>query len=296
MISMGREDFIEQYRRMGCSVTGDETTPQAIRINPLKTEYDNLVETLIDQGVQLEKIPFLDHGYKVLFSPFSLGASIEYRIGYFSLQETASQLPVQVLSPTCEDIVLDMAAAPGGKTTQMAVYMENKSSITSVDVNRRRLYALENNVERTGTRNTLVYHIDALDLPNKPLFTKVLLDAPCSGNYVTDKVWFEKRTKNHIMSNSMMQRRLIGKALRLLETGGTLLYSTCSLEPEENELNIQWMLENHNVELQKVDSPGSPGVTRMYHDELDSSISKCRRLWPNNVGSQGFFMAKVVKL
>jgi 16S rRNA C967 or C1407 C5-methylase (RsmB/RsmF family) len=178
----------------------------------------------------------------------------------------------------------------------MAAYMENKGSITSVDVNRRRLYALENNVERTGTKNTIVYHIDALELPDEFPFTKVLLDAPCSGNYVTDKNWFDARTKAHIKSNSLMQRRLIGKALDLLEVGGTLLYSTCSLEPEENEVNVQWMLENYDLELQDVNSPGSPGITSVFLDELDESIKKCRRLWPSDVGSQGFFMAKAVKL
>ncbi len=296
MILMGREDVIELYTSMGGSVTGDETTPQAIRVNSLKTRDEAIVETLTSQGVELERIPFLDHGYRVVSSPFSLGASIEYLLGYYSLQETASQLPVQVLSPTEDDRVLDMTAAPGGKTTQMAAYMENRGTVTAVDINRRRLYALENNVERTGVMNTIVYHLDALEMPDEHLFTKVLLDAPCSGNYVTDKNWFEKRTKAHIKSNSLVQRRLIGKAIDLLEKGGVLLYSTCSLESEENELNVAWMLENYDIELQEIDAPGSPGVTSIFLDELDESIKKCRRLWPNDVGSQGFFMAKAVKL
>ena len=281
---------------MGGSITGDETTPQAIRVNPLRIEKKNLIETLTSQGVELEKIPFLDNGYKVNDSPFSLGASIEYLLGYYSLQETASQLPVQALSPTGDDRVLDMAAAPGGKTTQMATYMENHGSITSIDVNRKRLYALENNIERSGVKNCIVYHIDALELPDEPLFTKVLLDAPCSGNYVTDKSWFEKRTLEHVKSNALMQRRFIGKALDLLEDGGILLYSTCSLEPEENELNVQWMFQNYDVELQEIDSPGSQGLTSVFNEELDGSITRCKRIWPNDLGSQGFFMAKAVKL
>ena len=138
MISMGREDFIELYESLGSTVTGDEVTPKAIRVNPLKTGDQELVDILTDQGVELEKIPFLDHGYKLVSSPFSLGASIEYLLGYYSLQETASQLPVQMLSPSGEDRVLDMAAAPGGKTTQMAAYMGNQGSVTAIDINRRR--------------------------------------------------------------------------------------------------------------------------------------------------------------
>jgi 16S rRNA C967 or C1407 C5-methylase (RsmB/RsmF family) len=104
----GREWFIQRYRAMGSSLTGDETTPQAIRINPLKISDAGLIETLKEQGVKLEKIPYLDHGYKVLESPFSLGASIEYLLGMYSLQETASQYPVQVLKLTPSDRLLDM--------------------------------------------------------------------------------------------------------------------------------------------------------------------------------------------
>jgi NOL1/NOP2/sun family putative RNA methylase len=296
LIAMSREDFIELYQSLGATVTGNEFTPKAIRVNPLSTDESTLVETLTSQGVELEKIPFLDHGYKIISSPFSLGASIEYLLGHYFLQETASQLPTQILSPSGEDTVLDMTSAPGGKTTQMAAYMGNGGSITAIDMNRRRLYALENNLERMGVRNTVVYNMNALDLPDKPMFTKVLLDAPCSGNYVTDSRWFGKRKKSHITHNFMVQRKLLTKALSLLEKGGTLLYATCSLEPEENELNIQWLLENHEVRLEDMDAPGTPGVTEIFGDQLDESIKKCRRLWPNDVGTQGFFLARAVKL
>ena len=293
---MDREDFIELYQSLGATVTGDEVTPKAIRVNPLSTDESTLIDTLISQGVELEKIQFLDHGYKVISSPFSLGASIEYLLGHYFLQETASQLPAQILSPSGEDNVLDMTSAPGGKTTQMAAYMGNGGSITAVDVNRRRLYALENNLERMRVRNTVVYNMDALDLPNEPIFTKILLDAPCSGNYVTDRRWLSKRKKSHIQHNFMMQRKLLTKAVSLLEKGGALLYATCSLEPEENELNVQWLLENHDVRLDDIDAPGTPGVTKIFGDQLDESIKKCRRLWPNDAGTQGFFLARAVKL
>lgn len=292
----GREWFIQRYRDMGSDLTGDETTPQAIRINPLKTSDTELIETLTEQGVKLEKIPYLDHGYKVMGSPFSLGASIEYLLGLCSLQETASQYPVQVLKPTPSDKLLDMASAPGGKTTQAAAYMQNKGLIVALDVSRTRLYATENNVERCGVNNTSIHHLDALELPEKPVFTKVLLDAPCSGNYVTDPDWFKKRAKEDIEYNAEQQRRLITKALKLLETGGILLYSTCSLEPEENELNIQWLLENYKVELLKLDGPGTPALTEINGVSLDELVGYCRRFWPDQMGTQGFFIAKVVKL
>ena len=107
-------------------MTGDEVTPKTLRVNPLATDESTLIKTLTAQGVDLEKIPFLDYGYRIISSPFSLGASIEYLLGHYFLQETASQLPAQLLAPSGEDNVLDMASAPGGKTTQMAAYMGNR--------------------------------------------------------------------------------------------------------------------------------------------------------------------------
>lgn len=291
----GREWFIERYRAMGSMLTGDETTPQSIRVNPLQTTDEKIVKTLSDQGVELEKIPYLDHGYKVLESPFSLGASIEYLLGHYSLQETASQYPVQALQPTQEDRLLDMASAPGGKSTQVAAYMQNKGIIVAVDINRDRLFATENNVERCGVSNTNIHHIDALNLPDKEVFTKILLDAPCSGNYVTDTQWFKRRTKEDIERNAEQQKELIAKAMSLLETGGVLLYSTCSLEPEENEHNIQWLIENYDVELIELEGPGHPALSTFDDVSLDKKIGKCRRFWPEKTGTQGFFVSKVVK-
>ena len=291
----GWEWFIERYWDLGSDLSGDEKTPKAIRINPLKTTGTKLLEILSWQDVKLEKIPFLDYGYKVIESPFSLGASIEYLLGLYSLQETASQYPVQVLAPSPTDRVLDMASAPGGKTTQAAAYMQNKGVLVAIDINRNRLYATENNVERCGVTNTSIHHLDALNFPDQPVFSKILLDAPCSGNYTTDRHWFKKRTEQDILRNAELQKQLLTKALKLLESGGTLVYSTCSLEPEENEYNIQWLLENHKVKLEPLDGPGSPALTTIFDTTIDDQISGCRRFWPDQTGTQGFFVAKVVK-
>ena len=291
----GWEWFIERYWALGSNLSGDEKTPQAIRINPLKTKGTELLDILSWQGVKLEKIPFLDYGYKVIESPFSLGAGIEYLLGLYSLQEAASQYPTQALAPSPTDKVLDMASAPGGKTTQAAAYMQNKGVLVAIDINRNRLYATENNVERCGVTNTSIHHLDVLNLPDQPAFSKILLDAPCSGNYTTDQRWFKKRTEDDIERNAELQKRLLAKALNLLESGGTLVYSTCSLEPEENEMNIQWLLENHKVKLEQLDGPGSPALTTIFDTKLDEQISHCRRFWPDQTGTQGFFVAKVVK-
>jgi NOL1/NOP2/sun family putative RNA methylase len=290
----GREFFLGRYAELGRSLTGEETIPQAIRVNPLRAADGEVVEALAGEGVQLRKIPYLDHGYEVVSSRFSLGASLEYLLGLYSIQEAASQLPAQVLRPRPGDAALDMCSAPGGKTTQMAAYMGNGGVLCAVDSNRDRLYAVENSLERCGVTNALVYHGDAADLDLGTHFTKVLLDAPCSGNYATDPKWFGRRTLRDVEANAALQRLLLGRAVELLEPGGRLLYSTCSLEPEEDELNVQWLLENYEVDLEPVGGPGAPGLTSVLGVELDPRVSRCRRLWPGD-GTQGFFVAEAVK-
>jgi NOL1/NOP2/sun family putative RNA methylase len=292
----GKKFFLNRYLSLGHRLTGDERTPQAIRVNTLKTTDDEISATLTGLGVKLAKVPYLDHGYVVDESEFSLGASIEYLLGLYSLQESASQYAAQTLAPNPGDTVLDMCAAPGGKTTQIAAYMENRGLLCAIDVDRERVYALENNLERCAVDNSLVYLGEAASLDLGTRFSKVLLDAPCSGNYVTDPSWFRKRDIEDVHRNAETQRKLLSAAVQNLEPEGTLLYSTCSLEPEENELNIVWLLSNHEVVLEEVDGPGEDGLTEVFGRELDDEISKCHRFWPDTTRTQGFFLAKVVKI
>jgi len=292
----GRPWFLSRYRALGATLSGRERAPQAIRVNPLRAEAGEVLEALRGEGVELEPVPYLDHGFWIRSTPFSLGASIEYLLGMFSLQEAASQLPVQVLRPGPDDRLLDMACAPGGKTTQAAAYMENKGVIVGLDRDRRRLYAAENHLERCGVVNAALHHVDALDLPPEPAFTKVLLDAPCSGNYAADPQWFRKRSMADVEANAELQKKLIEKAYQALEQGGVLVYSTCSLEPEEDEAVVSWLLERHpGAETVEVEAPGSPGLSHPLEMELDERVRRCRRIWPGLHGTQGFFIAKVVK-
>lgn len=294
---MAKKDlFLERYRELGHNLTGAERTRQAIRVNPLKASNEELVRKLGRVGVKLTRVDFLDHGFYVEGSRFSLGASFEYLLGLYSLQEAAAQFPVKVLGPRSGDIVLDMCAAPGGKTTQIAAAMGNGGAVVAVDVSRRRLYALENNLERCGIVNCAVYCADVNEMDFKDVrFDRILLDAPCSGNYVTDRGWFNRRDLRDVRSNAERQRSLLRTGMGLLKEGGTLVYTTCSLEPEENELNAQWLLDGSDAKLEKIEGPGSPALTDVFSRELDSEIANCRRFWPEEIGTQGFFVAKVVK-
>jgi NOL1/NOP2/sun family putative RNA methylase len=288
--------FMDRYRAMGHELTGGERTRRAIRVNTLLADRKEVEERLSARGVKLTPIPWLRDGFYAEGGPSSIGSTFEYLLGLYAIQEAAAQFPIQVLAPKAGDVVLDMCSAPGGKTAQMAASMGNKGAIVSVDVKRDRLYALENNLERLGVENCVVYCADATTLDyGDTQFDKILLDAPCSGNYVTDRDWFTKRDIGDVEKNMLEQRRLLATALGLLKPGGTLVYTTCSLEPEEDEYNIHWLLENHGVALGEVNGPGSPALTEALGRSLNPEVAKCRRFWPDETGTQGFFIAEVHK-
>jgi len=291
----GREFFLERYRDLGHTLSGREKTRKAIRLNSLKAP-ENIVERLGSLGVRLSKISFLQNGYYIDGSEFSLGASFEYLMGYYTLQEAASQFVAEVLDPQPGESILDTCAAPGIKTSQIAAHMENKGSITALDINRNRLYVLENSLERMGVENCIAYHGDILELDlGEQLFDRVVIDAPCSGNYVNDSNWFGKRTLNDVDRNSENQENFLARGMELLKPGGVLVYATCSLEPEENELNIDWLLEYYDAHLETFEGPGSPGLTQIFDTTLNSELAKTMRFWPEETGTQGFYIAKVVK-
>jgi NOL1/NOP2/sun family putative RNA methylase len=270
---------------------------KSLRINTLKTTEKELIPRLKKLGVKLEKIEYSDFGY-YYESEFSLGAISEYLQGYYYLQEAASQLPPQVLDPTPEDTVLDMCAAPGSKTTEIAQYMHNKGTIVALDSEPRRLFALRNNLERCGITNAILYKKDSRFVPDLGIkFDKVLLDAPCSGNYAIEDEFFTKKSVDGIRERSRLQKELLKAAIRVLKKDGVLVYSTCSLEPEEDEMNIDWVLSKY-PEMKLVETGlkiGDQGLTETFGKKLNPEISKCRRFWPTKTETEGFFIAKMVK-
>ena len=186
----GKEFFIDRYERLGWKYQ-EVTLKQAIRVNNTNAKGKNLIARLSDLGVHLQKIPFLDSGYWVLESKVSAGATAEYLLGFYSIQEAAAQIPVSVFTHLKGKKVLDAAAAPGGKTIHLADLMENLGGVVALDVDKWRLNALCNHVERCRVSNTVVYLLDARQASTLDLkFDRILVDAPCSGNFAADKNWF----------------------------------------------------------------------------------------------------------
>lgn len=281
--------FLKRYNDWGHVVNPSKVkVRQAIRINTLKISETKLVKILKAKGITLEKIPYIENAY-FYESKFSLASSPEYLFGYFYIQDAASQLPVKVLNPKPGELVLDMCAAPGGKTTQMSSLMKNEGTIIALDIRNDRLSSLRNNLERLGCKNIMVYNKDAEYAEDLGLkFDKILLDAPCSGNFCIDDGWFSKRNLSDFNEKAFIQKRLLKTGVRCLKDGGILVYSTCSLEKEENEEVIDWALNELGVELIDLNlGIGEPGL-----------IDTCcitRRLWPNSTNTQGFFVAAMIK-
>lgn len=288
-----KDFFISRYAQLGWEF--NKTPPrQSIRINTSNNNKKNLESRLQSAGVQLERIPFLETGYWVNSSKVSVGATAEYLLGLYSIQEAAAQIPATLFAELRAKIVLDACAAPGGKTVQLANLMNNTGAIIALDINRKRTAALSNHLERCHVTNTVVYLLDARHASHLKLkFDKILIDAPCSGNFVTDYNWFTRRTMEDVERNAILQREILTHAASCLSGQGEIIYSTCSIEPEENELNMNWAIRNLGLKIKDINCYGQKGLTNVFGVKLDSSIEKCKRIWPKE--TQGFFIAKLGK-
>jgi NOL1/NOP2/sun family putative RNA methylase len=296
--------FIKRYKELNPYFNYEkspllENVRNVLRVNTLKIEEKELVKRLKSLGIKLKKVDFLPNAYKYK-SKFSLASTNEYVQGYIYLQEAASHIPAIVLGVKEDDVVLDMCAAPGSKTTYISQLMNNKGVIIALDNNTSRLNALKSNLLRCSCKNTILYKKDArfaFDLKKK--FDKILLDAPCSGNFVIESAFFEKKTVQGFLERARLQKELLRAAHKCLKSEGTLVYSTCSLEPEENERVIDWFLKKYDdMKLQKInlDVPNaSQGLTSALGNEFSPELKKCIRLWPDKTRMQGFFVAKLKK-
>ena len=286
----GKEFFLRRYKELGWAY-GEVTPCQAIRINTMNVRRERLVKRLKQRGIKLEKISYLEEGYWVR-SKFSVGATVEYLLGLYSLQEAAAQIPCTLFSGLENKKVLDACAAPGGKTVQLADLMGNTGVIVALDVRKQRLTALANQLERCRVRNTVVYNLDARNASELNIeFDRILLDLPCSGNFAADRAWFNRRTLTDVERNAQFQREILTEAIKALSEDGEIVYSTCSLEPEEDELNIDWAVKSLKLEVEEISCHGQEALTNVFGKRLDSSVSKARRIWPGK--TQGFFLCKL---
>lgn len=271
-----------------------------IRVNTLKISASILKKRLIQKGFMLEPIKWIDYGFKVIKETYNLGSTHEFLQGYYYLQNMASMIPVLILNPNPNDTVIDMCAAPGSKATHLAQLMKNEGNLILIEKNKKRIPALEVNLRRMGIINSIVLNYDAIDISNLNLrANKILLDAPCTGEGLIRQDVSRKKSRKirDIEKMAIIQKSLLKSGLNALKPDGELVYSTCSIAPEENEFVVHEVLEEiTDVEIIKTqESYGLEGLTKVYGITLRSDLKYAHRLYPHIHDTIGFFICLIRK-
>lgn len=281
--------------------------PVVIRTNTLRTNRRTLAQALINRGVVLQPVgKWSKVGLQVFESAVPLGATPEYLAGHYILQAASSFLPVMALAPQENERVLDMASAPGGKTTYISALMRNTGIVVANDASKVRTKGLIGNIHRLGCKNTIVCNYNGQEAFPKILggFDRVLLDAPCTGTGVISKDPSVKtnKTERDFLAIPHMQRQLLLAAIDSTDhhskTGGYIVYSTCSVTVEENEQVVQYVLRKRpNVKIVDtgLGSFGSEGFTSYMGKKFDEKMTLTRRYFPHRENVDGFFVCKLKK-
>ncbi|EAR84747.2 NOL1/NOP2/sun family RNA methylase, putative (macronuclear) [Tetrahymena thermophila SB210] len=281
--------------------SNEQQRPLTIRTNTLKTRRKELAQILIQRGVNLDSLAeWTKVGLKIYDSKVPIGATPEYLAGHYMLQSASSFLPVIALAPQPNEKILDMAAAPGGKTTYIAQLMKNTGVLFANDVKADRNKALIFNVQRMGINNCIVTNYDGRKL-NKVIHNcdRVLLDAPCTGLGIIARDPSVKATKQliDVQKHAHLQRELILSAIDCCKKGGYVVYSTCSVTVQENESVVDYALKNRFVKLVDMGiEVGEEGYTKYQDKRFDPQLKKTRRILPHVHNMDGFYVAKLKKL
>jgi len=285
----------------------DRPLPAVVRVNTIKTTVDRARDALDSEGIAHEPTDW--HPGVLRLPENSPGRNWPHAHGWIHGQEEVSNLPALVLDPDPGDRVWDACAAPGSKTTQLAALMDDRGLLVGNDNNLGRLSALRHNAERLGVTNIAVTNRDARNFSLKPLgegsdrpaavdaFDHALVDAPCSceGTIRKNPDAFDTWSLDHVHSVAGVQKGILRRAVQATRPGGTVVYSTCTFAPEENEAVLDHVLDAEDCRLVDIDAPleGVPGVTEWAGERFDPSVAKALRIYPHHNDTGGFFCAKL---
>lgn len=281
--------------------------PTSFRVNTLKSNNNEVLQNLKTAGINVKKGPF-DYSYivlndnKELISKTSLVNS-----GKIYMQELSSMIPPLVLEPKQDEYILDLTAAPGSKTTQLCALTNNTANILANEKSYVRYQKLKFNLNLQGCTKVKTTNFNAIELPKKykefeNFFDKILLDTPCSseGRFNINKPKsYRYWNKNKIKEMVNIQRALLGTAVKMLKPGGTLVYSTCTINTQENEGNISWLLNKYlnikvlpiNLSIKNIKKGINTDIETEHKEQIENTV----RVLPNNEFG-AFFIAKLTKI
>lgn len=262
----------------------------SLRINTIKTTKDQVLKVLNDNNITYETIPWSDSAIVLNTTEEKLTKLDIYNNGEIYLQSLSSQLPPLFLNPQDNELILDMAAAPGGKTTEIAALSNNKAMITAIEKNKIRSERLQYNIDKQGAKKVSVLNTDARNLNEYFMFDKILLDAPCSGSGTFTNNDFTNFNEDLVNRSIKFQISLIEEAIKHLRVGGELIYSTCSILKEENEDIIDYCLNKYkNIELVPLDLTNYQDLPQLPTKE--GTLCVCPTKY-----YEGFYVAKIKKI
>lgn len=261
--------------------------PVTLRVNNLKTSLEKAKEKLDEAQIEYETISWYEKALIIKNVREEEIRKLEiYENGEIYLQSLSSMLPPIILEPKAGENILDMTAAPGGKTTEIAALTENKAYITACEKNKIRAERLKFNLQKQGVKSANIMLEDARKLSDYFSFDKILLDAPCSGSG-TENIFDKNFSKELVERSVKFQEELLSKALKILKPGGEMVYSTCSILKQENEKVLERVLSKGNAQIEP--------ITVQDIEVLPSKIAETITVCPTE-NYEGFFVAKIKKL
>ena len=264
-----------------------------LRINTIKANVDDIKSEFESQNVEFETIPWSEDALIIKNKSEKDLQQLEcYENGQIYLQSLSSMLPPIIMNPEAGEDILDMAAAPGGKTTQIAAITQNKANITACELNNIRAERLRYNIEKQGASSVYVMQKDSRNIDDFFSFDRILLDAPCSGSGTlnfSDKNTFKYFSPKLVEKSSKTQLTLLKKALKILKPGKEMIYSTCSILSCENEEIVSEAVKSCNASIVPIDFKGKESLP-VLSTKLEGTLCVC----PNNL-YEGFFIAKIKK-
>jgi 16S rRNA (cytosine1407-C5)-methyltransferase len=277
--------------------------PTAIRTNTLKSTTNQIRGLLNKYQYDFNPISFNPDGFSLKSDPLPLSHSLAFFEGVFQYQGISSQLPAIVLDARPGERVLDMTAAPGSKSSQLAAMLAGKGELVLNDSSYPRLQGLQTNMQRSGTVNHIVLKQRGENLSRiyHEYFDKVLLDAPCTalGTYFSTSEKYHWWSEKKLEKLSTLQYQLMVSAIKCLRIGGELVYSTCSVAPEENELMIEKIIRKYPLEVIDIDpkirDQFESGWTTYKNKSIGKDLEKSMRIWPHLHSKEGFFVIKLKK-